>query len=176
MGGNKLKVKIARFAVENSGLESGSEKTKSDKGTRMDPTPPFGKHAFAQNDHRSCKDVVAPSLGKVGSSDEDRRMARGRREKVLEIPSSDKAFVSLHRSAVVGRTRDLDTLIYFDRLLRIGKVGYLNIKYLGGLSILVSFSNSDSAGEFLKNKDLWGPWFSKLELWEGWVLPFELGV
>ncbi|KAJ0666835.1 hypothetical protein HanPI659440_Chr17g0671131 [Helianthus annuus] len=173
MGGNKLKVNIARFAVENGGLESGSEKTKPDKGTRTDPAPPFGKHVFAQNDHRSYRDVVAPSLGKVGSSIEDRRLAGGSREKVLEIPSSDKAFVSLHRSAVVGRTRDLDTLIYFDRLLRIDKVGYLNIQYLRGLSILVSFPNSDSAGEFLKNKDLWGPWFSKLELWEGQVLPFE---
>ncbi|KAJ0436824.1 hypothetical protein HanHA300_Chr16g0595011 [Helianthus annuus] len=97
----------------------------------------------------------------------------GRHEKVLEVKQDVNALVDSHRKAVVGRTVDLDTLIYFDRLLKIGKVKFSKIQYLGGLSILVSFGSTGEAVSFLENKELWGPWFSNLDLWEGQILAVE---
>ncbi|KAM0056020.1 hypothetical protein Hdeb2414_s0006g00213001 [Helianthus debilis subsp. tardiflorus] len=93
-------------------------------------------------------------------------------EKMVEVDNV-VAFLDIHRRAVVGRTVDLDTLIYFDRLLRIGKVNFGKIHYLGGLSLLVSFGTPDDAESFLRNKTLWGPWVSKLDLWTGQVLAAE---
>ncbi|KAJ0715234.1 hypothetical protein HanPI659440_Chr13g0498791 [Helianthus annuus] len=75
--------------------------------------------------------------------------------------------------AVVGRTVDLETLVDLDRLLRIAKVSYGKIQYLGGLSVLISFREEPASRLFLESKDLWGPWFSKLSVWEGQSLPFE---
>ncbi|KAJ0806725.1 hypothetical protein HanPI659440_Chr02g0092551 [Helianthus annuus] len=75
--------------------------------------------------------------------------------------------------AVVGRTVDLETLVDLDRLLRIAKVTYGKIQYLGGLSVLISFREEPASRLFLESKDLWGPWFSKLSVWEGQSLPFE---
>ncbi|KAJ0530840.1 hypothetical protein HanPSC8_Chr10g0437161 [Helianthus annuus] len=105
----------------------------------------------------------------MGPSGLEKRVDSGRPEKVAEVSNAVRVFEELHRKAVVGRTVDLDTLIYFDRLLRIGKVKYEKIQYLGGLSILLSFG----AETFLNNKELWGPWFSKLDMWEGQVLAVE---
>ncbi|KAF5817421.1 hypothetical protein HanXRQr2_Chr02g0052801 [Helianthus annuus] len=89
------------------------------------------------------------------------------------VPDRVRAFGDLHGKAVVGRTVDLDTLVFFDRLLRIGKVSYVRLQYLGGMSLMVSFGSSEEAETFLSNKDLWGPWFSSLDLWVGQVLAVE---
>ncbi|MFS7990228.1 putative RNA-binding domain superfamily [Helianthus anomalus] len=70
-------------------------------------------------------------------------------------------------------TFNLETLVDFDKLLRIAKVGFKNIQYLGGLSILVSFGDSEGAKSFLGSRKVWDPWFSKLESWEGHALPLE---
>ncbi|KAM0055051.1 hypothetical protein Hdeb2414_s0006g00201631 [Helianthus debilis subsp. tardiflorus] len=94
-------------------------------------------------------------------------------EKVVPVPDDVSGCVELHRKAVVGRTADLDTLVYFDRLLSIGMVKYVKIQYLGGLSIMVSFASMEEAESFLQNKKLWGPWFSNLDLWEGQILAVE---
>ncbi|KAJ0611547.1 hypothetical protein HanHA300_Chr01g0017001 [Helianthus annuus] len=75
--------------------------------------------------------------------------------------------------AVVGRTVDLETLVDLDRLLRIAKVTYGKIQFLGGLSVLISFREEPASRLFLESKELWGPWFSKLSVWEGQSLPFE---
>ncbi|KAJ0610320.1 hypothetical protein HanHA300_Chr01g0002491 [Helianthus annuus] len=83
------------------------------------------------------------------------------------------AFEELRGLAVVGRTVNLETLVDFDKLLRIAKIGFKNIQYLGGLTILVSFENSEGARSFLSSRKVWDPWFSKLESWEGHALPLE---
>ncbi|KAM0064569.1 hypothetical protein Hdeb2414_s0003g00104501 [Helianthus debilis subsp. tardiflorus] len=94
-------------------------------------------------------------------------------EKTVVFPDKTVAFSGFFGSAVVGRTVDLETLVDFDRLLRIAKVSYSRIQYLGGLSILISFFDEPSAKGFLEAKELWGPWCSKLEPWNGQSLALE---
>ncbi|KAM0036810.1 hypothetical protein Hdeb2414_s0014g00430741 [Helianthus debilis subsp. tardiflorus] len=93
--------------------------------------------------------------------------------KTAVIPDRTAAFRELWGKAVVGRTVDLETLVDLDRLLRIAKIVYENIQYLGGLSILISFRDEVAASIFLVSSGLWGPWFSKLAMWEGQSLAFE---
>ncbi|KAJ0607904.1 hypothetical protein HanPSC8_Chr03g0105471 [Helianthus annuus] len=117
---------------------------------------------------RSYRDVVGH-----GSSASEIRMEDSSSERVVVVPEVVSGCVELHLRAVVGRTVDLDTLVYFDRLLRIGKVKFVKIQYLGGLLMLVSFESMEEAESFLQNNKLWGPWFSKLDLWEGQILAVE---
>ncbi|KAJ0835336.1 hypothetical protein HanRHA438_Chr16g0754061 [Helianthus annuus] len=67
----------------------------------------------------------------------------------------------------------METLVDLDQLLRIAKVDFSNIQYLGGLSILITLVNKDVAKKFIEARDVWGPWFSKLDIWEGQSMPFE---
>ncbi|KAL9992600.1 hypothetical protein Hdeb2414_s0006g00188401 [Helianthus debilis subsp. tardiflorus] len=75
--------------------------------------------------------------------------------------------------AVVGRTVNLETLVDFKKLLKIAKTDFTNLFYLGGLSIMISFSDESPATAFLESKNLWGPLFSKLDMWVGQSLPLE---
>ncbi|KAJ0466504.1 hypothetical protein HanPSC8_Chr14g0596811 [Helianthus annuus] len=75
--------------------------------------------------------------------------------------------------AVVGRTVNLETLVDFDKLMRIAKLAYSRIQYLGGLFILLSFSDTVAANHFMESKTVWGPWFSMLDVWKGQPLHFE---
>ncbi|KAF5793423.1 hypothetical protein HanRHA438_Chr09g0429491 [Helianthus annuus] len=97
----------------------------------------------------------------------------GNCEKVLVVPDRTVAFKEVFGVALVGKTVDLETLIDFDRLLKIAGTEYVRLQYLGGLSILISFSDEESARRFLDAKVIWGPWFSKLDPWNGQSLPLE---
>ncbi|KAF5784274.1 hypothetical protein HanXRQr2_Chr11g0517601 [Helianthus annuus] len=94
-------------------------------------------------------------------------------ERSVVVPDRTSAFKGFSGSAVIGRTVDLETLVDFDKLLRIAKVDFLRIQYVGGLTILLSFLDEAAAGRFLEARHIWGPWFVKLELWAGQTLPLE---
>ncbi|KAF5772504.1 hypothetical protein HanXRQr2_Chr13g0577731 [Helianthus annuus] len=75
--------------------------------------------------------------------------------------------------SIIGRTVNLETLVDFDKLLRIAKVDIVKLQYLGGLSLLVSFADAVAAKWFVDARHIWEPWFSSLETWSGQSLPFE---
>ncbi|MFS7972766.1 putative RNA recognition motif domain, nucleotide-binding alpha-beta plait domain superfamily [Helianthus anomalus] len=149
MGENKLKVNIARYAVENSGLSDLSEnKTKNSRAAGQ----PFRGRPFQLRDVRSYCDVVGnssggggPLRGHVGKPLEDVREP----SKYLVVPDKSGAFKSMFGLSLVGRTLYLETLVDFDRLLCIAKI------------------------VFLESKVVWGPWFSRLDPWNGQSLPLE---
>ncbi|KAJ0957138.1 hypothetical protein HanPSC8_Chr01g0023711 [Helianthus annuus] len=93
--------------------------------------------------------------------------------KVIVVPDRLSTFKDLYGLALVGRTVDLETLVDFNKLMKVAKVEYSRLQYIGGLSILISFSDEVSASGFLESRDLWRPWFSKLEVWSGQSLPLE---
>ncbi|KAJ0815252.1 hypothetical protein HanPSC8_Chr17g0795381 [Helianthus annuus] len=127
---------------------------------------------FKSRDSRSYMEV----LGKPKTSSDpsmDLGSSSGVKEKVLVVPDRTVAFKELFELALVGRAVNLETLVDFDRLMKIARVEYSRIQYLGGLSILISFKEVVAANKFLDDKDVWGPWFSKLESWRGQSLPLE---
>ncbi|KAM0054849.1 hypothetical protein Hdeb2414_s0006g00199421 [Helianthus debilis subsp. tardiflorus] len=92
---------------------------------------------------------------------------------MVVIPDRTQDFAGSPGIVLVGRIVDLETLVDFDRLLRIAGTEVNKIQYLGGLSLLISFNDKEAAREFLDAKVVWGPWFSNLELWNGQSLSYE---
>ncbi|KAM0001987.1 hypothetical protein Hdeb2414_s0007g00243611 [Helianthus debilis subsp. tardiflorus] len=163
MGENKLKINIARFAVENSGIREQPELTKIPNGSGQ-----VGVHIPLNcRDTRSYREVLG--LSSVGG---DGREAKEQAKSII-VPDKIEAFKGLARVAVVGRVVDLETYVDFDRLLRIAKVAYGKIQHMGGLSLFISFPDEGSSRLFLDSKAVWGPWFSKLEIWNGQSLPLK---
>ncbi|MFS7949035.1 hypothetical protein Hanom_Chr06g00566801 [Helianthus anomalus] len=137
MGEFKLRVNIARFAAENSGLRVQAESS-----------------------------TQAPKVNAPGEGEKEH-------VKSIIVPDRTEAVKRLIVTAVAGRVVDLETLVDFDRLLRIAKISYAKIQFLGGLSLLISFPDEVSSNLFRESKVIWDPWFSKLEKWNGQSLPLE---
>ncbi|KAM0008773.1 putative RNA recognition motif domain, nucleotide-binding alpha-beta plait domain superfamily [Helianthus debilis subsp. tardiflorus] len=173
MGDSRLKVNVARYAAENSGgqVEQPVLKHKERGVSKQAP-----RGVFNLRDARSYREAVGasnvmagPSSVRAGSTEEGIRA----REKSIVVPDRTGAFKELVGMALVGRTVDLETLVDFDKLLRTAKLSVASLQYLGGLSLLISFHDADSAKLFMDAKDVWGPWFSKLDYWSGQSLPLE---
>ncbi|PWA83317.1 RNA-directed DNA polymerase, eukaryota [Artemisia annua] len=77
------------------------------------------------------------------------------------------------RYELVGRVVDVRSLVAMDKALGDSGLVGVEIIYIGGLSFLLKFVNSEEAKEFLSRVEVWSKWFSVLEVWEGQSLPFE---
>ncbi|KAJ0612142.1 hypothetical protein HanHA300_Chr01g0023791 [Helianthus annuus] len=178
MGDSKLRVNVAKFAVENSGR---SDLLPQDKGKGIAKELPgvanliSGRsHAFVnQGSGRLFSDLFKKEPARNGSSSGVLQEDYVCSSKVIVVPDRTSAFKNCYGVSVVGRTVDLETLVDFDKLLRIAKIKVAKIQYLGGLSILITFLDEDSAKRFLESREVWGPWFSKLESWKGQSLRLE---
>ncbi|KAF5784853.1 putative RNA recognition motif domain, nucleotide-binding alpha-beta plait domain superfamily [Helianthus annuus] len=173
MGEFKLRINVARFALENSEIEA--EKKGPRKMSRT-PGQNFVGDNFPVRDVRSYKDVVGASnsgSGPAGYSGGSPVADPSVAEKIIIVPDRVEAFKGCQGLAVVGRVVDLETLVDIDRLLAVAKIIVANVQYIGGLSVLISFHEEESAKQFLNGKNIWGPWFSKLDLWKRQTLPFE---
>ncbi|KAJ0705932.1 putative RNA recognition motif domain, nucleotide-binding alpha-beta plait domain superfamily [Helianthus annuus] len=173
MGEFKLRINVARFALENS--EAVPEKEIPAMAVKHPSQINVGGK-FAVRDGRSFKEVVGcpySGNGYAESSGVNPVAGMSKGEKVIIVPDRVEAFKELQGLAVVGRVVDLETLVDIDRLLSIAKFVVANIQYLGGLSVLISFHEEESVNRFLSVKNIWEPWFSKLDLWKGQTLPFE---
>ncbi|KAJ0550924.1 putative RNA recognition motif domain, nucleotide-binding alpha-beta plait domain superfamily [Helianthus annuus] len=119
MGNFKLKINVARFAAENTGgIVNLPEMKNKDKGVGYQG--PGG--AFNLRDSRSYRDAVGAPKATAGSSsafggyrEEGTKVI----EKSIVVPDRTGAFNDLIGMALVGRTVDLETLVDFDKLLRI---------------------------------------------------------
>ncbi|KAF5795822.1 putative RNA-directed DNA polymerase [Helianthus annuus] len=173
MGSFKLQVNLARFAAENSGASASPA-----VGTGLPIRS--GSGAWGQGnvdslrDGRSYSDVLGKNKGKVSSSSvRDGGIDGVPVVRSVVVPDRISAFKELTGLAVIGRTVNLETLVDFDKLLRIAKVIFTRIQYLGGLFVMVSFPDEPEMKRFLDSRNVWGPWFDKLEPWAGQSLPSE---
>ncbi|KAJ0743941.1 hypothetical protein HanPI659440_Chr10g0381751 [Helianthus annuus] len=175
MGQSKLLVNVAKFAAENFGA---SGQPAVGNVNAFSSSQGVAAKQFNVRDQRSYRDVLGKSKGQfvpesvygMGGSGGDDMVSF---EKSVVVPDRTSAFKELGGSAVVGRTANLETLVDLDKLFRIAKVEVVSFKYLGGLHILISFTDASAAKSFLNSKNIWGPWFSKLEVWDGQALPME---
>ncbi|MFS7941897.1 hypothetical protein Hanom_Chr06g00481741 [Helianthus anomalus] len=149
MGDFRLKINIARFAAENKGVHLDKEVKSQVVG--LPNVSGAQKHVQKNAVESGSRTSVSP----------------------IVVPDRTAAFNNLVGVALVGRTVDLETLVDFDRLLLIAKISVANIQYLGGLSLLITFHDKESANQFLEVKEIWGPWFSGLDPWTGQTLPLE---
>ncbi|KAJ0683399.1 hypothetical protein HanPI659440_Chr16g0657871 [Helianthus annuus] len=156
MGNFKLKFNVARFALENSGGSVEKEGKTHNSGV----VGQYNNGAnFKVRDVRSYKEVVGTSC--FGSGPVRQEEVQGVIEKAVVVPDRTGAFRNLFGLALVGKAKNLETLVDLDRLLRIAKVIVANVQYLGGLSMLISFHDEDSRKRFLDMKEV-GDMFGKV--------------
>ncbi|KAJ0674308.1 hypothetical protein HanPSC8_Chr12g0512761 [Helianthus annuus] len=173
MGDWRLKINIARFAAENKDVHLNKEVKGQDANVAGSG---FNGGSSNLRDARSYREVVGlPKASGVQKHVKVNTVESGSRSSgtPIVVPDRTAAFNNLVGVAVVGRTVDLETLVDFDRLLLIAKISVANVQYLGGLSLLITFHDKESANQFLEGKEIWGPWFSRLDPWSGQTLPLE---
>ncbi|KAF5786990.1 hypothetical protein HanRHA438_Chr10g0460341 [Helianthus annuus] len=52
-------------------------------------------------------------------------------------------------------------------------VSLSSIHYIGGLTVLLNFRNTEEASVFLCKHDEWKDWFGQLDMWQGQSLPYD---
>ncbi|KAJ0492067.1 putative RNA recognition motif domain, nucleotide-binding alpha-beta plait domain superfamily [Helianthus annuus] len=121
MGNFKLQVNLARFAAENSGGY-----TAPVVGTghpNRSGSDAWGQgNVYSLRDDRSYSDVLGKNKGKVSSAFvRDGGFDGAPVERSVVVPDRIFAFKDLSGLAVIGRTVNLETLVDFDKLLRIAR-------------------------------------------------------
>ncbi|KAF5787053.1 putative RNA recognition motif domain, nucleotide-binding alpha-beta plait domain superfamily [Helianthus annuus] len=156
LGDNKLWFNIARFVLEDGEINIGMSKQKPIK--IPDPKGNVGEGSTTNGGHNvtgewSFKDML---LGKT-----------------INVDDKINAFSSLHGVAVVTRMADVTCLkniyVYLNEICP----GLGKVQYLGGLDLLVSFEDAESAQTFRFAAESMKEIFSLVSLWEGQSLGFE---
>ncbi|KAJ0629388.1 putative RNA recognition motif domain, nucleotide-binding alpha-beta plait domain superfamily [Helianthus annuus] len=161
MGDKRLKVNVAKFT------STGGEQ----------PHPPMDYRNNQQLPERQKSErnsFVANQQG--GMSWKDTLMKDQRQnvqEEIIEVSQFVQAFKDRYGRALVGRVIDLVTLRTLDCLASKAGVVGMEIQYIGGFYVLITFSSEEEAREFLEVTRANHPWFSSLDVWMGQPLPYE---
>ncbi|MFS7958360.1 putative RNA-directed DNA polymerase [Helianthus anomalus] len=171
LGGNKLKVNIARFAMENEQVNSSYE----ERGRRfVEPKVQKMKQDGARYGHFRLPEREFKDVSKGGSFADIlmNKTCPTLEEELIDIDPVN-TLTDLVGRALVGRVLNFKVL----RLLNVMLVdaGYHEavIQYLGGFSVLISFSSGEETERLAENNKVWGSWFSSLDPLRGQSLPFE---
>ncbi|KAL4568994.1 hypothetical protein LXL04_024620 [Taraxacum kok-saghyz] len=83
----------------------------------------------------------------------------------MAIPVKEVAEIKTwaDNSVLVCEAKDFDTLCNFPALINHEGFHILEVKYKGGMQILIKFNTGKAADMFKINKNIWLKWFSKVE-------------
>ncbi|KAJ0700186.1 hypothetical protein HanOQP8_Chr10g0364821 [Helianthus annuus] len=167
MGSCKLKVNVARLAVENK-----EERRFPEKGLNHPKVFNGGDPEGRQCQHNrnfmpnpmgnSYRDTVVGNLKKTETE-----------EKVVEVSGFVKPFEDWYFRSLIVRTCNLTTLVKLDKLLVAQGGPKASLKYVGGLFMLLIFENLEEVASFIEFNSNIKLWFSWYEIWKGQTLPFE---
>ncbi|KAJ0503312.1 putative RNA recognition motif domain, nucleotide-binding alpha-beta plait domain superfamily [Helianthus annuus] len=169
-GGFKLKINRARFAKENDLVDEVQAPTVSSHARNKEVEGIKSNNrfdAFASNG-RSYSSVLLNNGGPKPSAADDESHV-----KEVNVHNETSAFFDLQGRAVVGRAKDLGSLINMRVNLRLGGVSGVKYYYLGGFYLLLAFEDEVDASDFLLNLNLWKDWFASLDMWSGQSLAYE---
>ncbi|MFS7936802.1 putative nucleotide-binding alpha-beta plait domain superfamily, RNA-binding domain superfamily [Helianthus anomalus] len=163
IGKNTLKINIARFASENEDI--GAVSKAKDKGySSVEPRPDLRPPSRADN-------IIRPGCSFKSILVNNEELPRN--EAVIHVDPGVSAMVSRHGKALLVRVRDFNTLISIKHVLVAADVTGVEIQYVGGFNLLLTFVREDSASDFLCNKNRWKNWFSHVDVWVGQAMAFE---
>ncbi|KAJ0609348.1 putative nucleotide-binding alpha-beta plait domain superfamily, RNA-binding domain superfamily [Helianthus annuus] len=164
MGIFKLFINVAKFTKENE--DRSDEETKDQKfKTKEDKlSDQATKENFRYGNYVSNGFYYA---GVVAGKHQE----TGRRKEVVVFEFA-KAYVELHGSAIIGKTKDLWTLRKLKIVMKEANYGDSIIKYLGGLNVFIVFKSSFEAESFRVDVLGFG-WFNFVEIWRGQPVAFE---
>ncbi|KAJ0937293.1 putative RNA recognition motif domain, nucleotide-binding alpha-beta plait domain superfamily [Helianthus annuus] len=154
--GKSVFIKQARF--EKGALPPPPSKNPGD--TKRQPKYHFDKNSSLFNGKSFASVLSGKSSDYWGDVD-------------INIPNNFRPAGSILGSGLVGRVVDFTTLRNFRYITKEAGIRDFELKYLGGLYLLIHFKGSYSKKEFLENQTQWRKWFSFLDDWTGQSLPFE---
>ncbi|PWA80165.1 nucleotide-binding alpha-beta plait domain-containing protein [Artemisia annua] len=179
MGHCRLRVNVARFAMENMGLWEVEEnkgrnnvKQASRAGRKEEDEVTARRNEGIKQPLNQGTGVsfVAALKGKASGFEGDRPVSTC---KSIKIPDNVVAFHDIRGRSLIGRVMDLKTLTCMKNYLEESGFGGFEIVYVGGLSLLMKFQDKDEALGFLSKKEVWSKWFKVLDVWIGQALSFE---
>ncbi|KAF5800980.1 putative RNA recognition motif domain, nucleotide-binding alpha-beta plait domain superfamily [Helianthus annuus] len=92
---------------------------------------------------------------------------------VVKVDDVVERFSLWNGFALVGRVVDFDTLTSLKTLIRNHDCPTVDIKYLGGYSVVLVFQDKENAEVFLKDYSVWAGWFESLVQWDSNVVVEE---
>ncbi|KAF5812977.1 hypothetical protein HanXRQr2_Chr03g0092811 [Helianthus annuus] len=96
-----------------------------------------------------------------------------RDEKVVEVSNFEKPFDEWMNKTLIVRVIGLSTLVKLDKLFSVGEGMKVDLKYVGGLYMLVLFESFEGMVFFKDVNSNAKVWFSWIKVWVGQALPFE---
>ncbi|KAJ0788049.1 hypothetical protein HanPI659440_Chr05g0187141 [Helianthus annuus] len=94
-------------------------------------------------------------------------------KEAIKFDDNVRAFVNLYEVAALGRAADLPSLTGLKERLRFAGCSTVEIKYLGGFSVLLVFANAVTRDEFVASDDKWKGYLEKVGRWEGQVVSYQ---
>ncbi|KAF5802344.1 putative RNA recognition motif domain, nucleotide-binding alpha-beta plait domain superfamily [Helianthus annuus] len=170
LGGNKLSINVALFARENGVPKPATVVSGHNVGDGKDfvagqgvfpGLKPNAKGSSSVKKGVSFLDILTNKSHVACEEDE------------VGVEPSVFSLTDLFGRAVVGRTLGFKELRFLKSSLVVAGFGDATIKYIGGLSVLISFVDKERANRLLLDQEVWGRWFSSLNLWIGQSLPYE---
>ncbi|KAJ0841398.1 putative RNA recognition motif domain, nucleotide-binding alpha-beta plait domain superfamily [Helianthus annuus] len=159
IGSYKLFITLARFV-------DGERVSRLDSAQRTKPaTKNVNTHANPNAEGLDGNGTFSGTVGN-GRSFVDSLLNRNKVD-VIRVDDNVERFSHWYGNALMGRVVDFQTLISLKQLVR--KQGWksLDIKYLGGLTIVLVLYDSGDRDGFFIDKVKWSVWFEHLEVWAG---------
>ncbi|KAI3784239.1 hypothetical protein L1987_43334 [Smallanthus sonchifolius] len=75
--------------------------------------------------------------------------------------------------SVVGKAKDLSQLCGLHDSLSNGGIKVSNLRYMGGLHVLLTFRNYPEANDLVRDKQKWSKVFTNLDIWTGQDYDYE---
>ncbi|KAF5804958.1 putative RNA recognition motif domain, nucleotide-binding alpha-beta plait domain superfamily [Helianthus annuus] len=85
---------------------------------------------------------------------------------IIRVDDVVERFSDWNGYAFVGRVVDFNTLVTLKQLLRKNGCSSMDIKYLGGLTVVLVFHESGEAERFFNDNSCWSVWFTSLAPWD----------
>ncbi|MFS8001254.1 hypothetical protein Hanom_Chr13g01188201 [Helianthus anomalus] len=89
------------------------------------------------------------------------------KEDIIRVDDVVERFCEWNGYAFVGRVVDFNTLVTLKQLLRKNGCLSMDIKYLGGLTVVLVFHENGEAERFFNDNSCWSVWFTSLAPWDG---------
>ncbi|KAJ0508026.1 putative RNA recognition motif domain, nucleotide-binding alpha-beta plait domain superfamily [Helianthus annuus] len=166
IGSYKLFITIARFV-------DGEKVSKSDSNPIRKTKVTYQKSHANHNSGAAYEGGGSPVLNGSnyaavghGRSYVDSVMNRNKVD-IIRVDDVVERFFEWNGYAFVGRVVDFNTLGSLKQVLRKNGCSSVDIKYLGGLTVVVVFHESGEAERFINDNSTWSVWFTSLAPWDG---------
>ncbi|XP_052623626.1 uncharacterized protein LOC128128921 [Lactuca sativa] len=164
IGAQKISVNIARFDRQEA----------RNKPLTPPPPPPtrlVNSHVAAQKRYKSFADAVRgaePGHTEVVEGKEiNERAEEGKKskERVIKLLSTTESRDYM-QNTLVGEVESFQALMNVKAFQEVEGCPKIFMRYLGGLKMLLEFTNVKEKEDFLINgEEIWKPWFKKLDPW-----------